>query len=251
MVDIHSHILPGLDDGAQTLVDSLEILRLAAEHGTTDIVATPHANPRYTFDSEVVQKSLENLRGAVNGGPRIHYGCELHLTPENIEDAMRQPSRYTIGQRGYLLVEFSNQLVPKTSGEILRRLAQAGARPVIAHPERNPLLRQRMAELEQWVRQGCVLQITAQSLLGGFGESAQVAARTMVTQGLAQCIASDAHNCKNRPPALDEAYRQVADWCGARMAQQLFEENPRAILNGTPLPAGPMRSEKKPWYRFW
>ena len=164
---------------------------------------------------------------------------------------MRQPSRYTIGHGGYVLVEFSNLLVPKTSGEILGRLTHAGARPVIAHPERNPLLRQRVAEVKQWVQQGCLLQVTAQSLLGRFGDAAKEASHSFVMQGLAHCVASDAHNSKSRPPALDEARRLVEELCGMEMARRLFEENPRAIVDGTPLEAGPVRVKKKAWYRFW
>src|SRR5438034_1349250 len=107
MIDIHSHILPGLDDGAHNLEDALAMmLRLAVEHGTTELVATPHANPQFRFDGAKVERCLAELREAAGAGPRIHYGCEMHLTPENIEEMLRTPSRYTIGHRGYVLVEF-------------------------------------------------------------------------------------------------------------------------------------------------
>src|SRR5687767_2725294 len=87
MVDIHSHVLPGLDDGAPNMEAALEMLHVAGESGTTDIVATPHANPQYRFDPMRVEVALAALQKAAGSGPRIHYGCELHLTPENIEDA--------------------------------------------------------------------------------------------------------------------------------------------------------------------
>src|SRR5688572_23814999 len=198
MVDIHSHVLPGLDDGAPNMEVALEMLRVASESGTTDIVGTPHASPQYRFDPIRVETALAELQKAAGSDTRIHYGCELHLTPENIDEALLAPRNYTIGHRGYLLVEFDNQFVPKTTAGILRRLRLAGARPVIAHPERNHVLRERMTELADWVDDGCLLQITAQSLLGQFGRSAEAASFEFIEQGLAHCVASDAHDTRRR-----------------------------------------------------
>src|ERR1043166_1958329 len=94
MIDIHSHFLPGLDDGAAGMEDTLEMLRLAAKCGTTEIVAPPHADSRFAFDPIEVERLLSGVRAAAESLPRIHYGCELHLTPENIEGALRTPARY-------------------------------------------------------------------------------------------------------------------------------------------------------------
>src|ERR1039458_475267 len=91
MIDIHSHILPGLDDGSQSLEDSVAMLRQAAASGTTDIVASPHANQKYKFDPLVVESRIGELQAAVGDSPQIHYGCDFHLTMENIDDALRSP----------------------------------------------------------------------------------------------------------------------------------------------------------------
>jgi protein-tyrosine phosphatase len=250
MIDIHSHILPGLDDGAPDMESALEMLRLAAEHGTTGIVATPHADARYRFDAVDVERRIAELREQAGGGPRIHYGCELHLTPENIQEALHAPSRYTIAHGCYLLVEFSNLLVPKSSGEILKRLSAAGAQPIIVHPERNPILRQRTAELERWVEDGCLLQVTAQSLVGRFGSSAEKAGLQLVAQGLAHCVASDAHDPKRRTPVLDQARRVVRELAGEDVACRLFEANPKAIVNSLPI-AKQAPARKKSWFAVW
>lgn len=251
MVDLHCHILPGLDDGAASLDTSLDMLRVAAESGITDIVATPHANLRYAFDPSAVDAAVTALRAAAGDGPRVHYGCEMHITPENIERAIREPWHYTIGHCGYLLVEFDNQFVPKNSGRILARLREAGARPVIAHPERNPILRERRQEVAGWVEEGCLLQVTAQSLVGQFGRSAESAGLGLVGDGLAHCVASDAHDPRRRPPVLREARRLVESAFGAETAYALFQENPRAILYGRAVARVRAPAAKKSWFSVW
>src|SRR5437660_437298 len=141
------------------------MVRMAAKAGTTDIVASPHANQDYKFDPQVVEQKIGEVQAAVGDSPQIHYGCDFHLTVENIEDALRSPGKYSINHRGYLLVEFSDFLIPKTTAEIFRRLICAGMCPIVTHPERNALLRARVPEMAEWVSAGALLQVTAQSLL--------------------------------------------------------------------------------------
>src|ERR1039457_2850935 len=99
MIDIHSHILPGLDDGSESLEESVEMLRQAAAAGTSDIVASPHANQDYAFDPLLVERRIGELQAAVGDAPQIHYGCDFHLTLENIDDALRSPGKYSIDHR--------------------------------------------------------------------------------------------------------------------------------------------------------
>src|ERR1035438_2762867 len=122
MIDLHSHVLPALDDGAESLEESLEMLRMAAAAGTTDIAATPHANDSYFFDPVVTERKLAELRQASGDLPRLHYGCEMYLTPENIARAIRCPGEYTIDGRGYLLVELSDFQIPRNIAEIFGQL---------------------------------------------------------------------------------------------------------------------------------
>ena len=154
MVDIHSHILPGLDDGPKTLEDAVAMLKIAAESGTTDIVATPHANARFTFDSERIDRKIAELQGVSGPVPRIHSGCDFHLTIENIQDALAYRSKYTINHKRYLLVEFSDALIPNTTQEIFDRFQAAGLVPVVTHPERNAVLQNRIDQLGSWVENG-------------------------------------------------------------------------------------------------
>jgi protein-tyrosine phosphatase len=251
MIDIHSHILPGLDDGSKSLDESVDMLKQAVAAGTTDIVATPHANQEYRFDPMVVEQKIGELRAAVGEAPRIHYGCDFHLTLENIEDALRLPGKYSINHRGYLLVEFSDFLIPKNTEEIFAGMMKAGLRPIVTHPERNQLLQFRLADLESWVAQGVHIQVTAQALLGRFGKTASRCAHELLGHGLVHFVASDAHNTRSRSTALDESRQYVDKRFGPEAGLRLFEENPRAALAGVPLSPVPLPILRKPWYRFW
>ncbi len=251
MIDIHSHILPGLDDGSKSLEESVAMLRMAAAAGTTDIVASPHANQDYPFDPLVVERKIGELQAAVGDSPKIHYGCDFHLTLENIEDCLRSPGKYSIDHRGYLLVEFSDFFIPKTTEELFARMMSAGLHPIVTHPERNQLLQRRIPELAKWVEQGAHLQVTAQSLMGRFGKTAKDCAHQLMSRGLVHFLASDAHDLKWRTTALDEAMKYVEMKFGAAAAVRMFEENPRSALAGVPLTSAPLEIKRRKWYVFW
>ncbi len=254
MVDLHTHVLPGLDDGPPSLEVSLAMLRIAAEAGTTDLVATPHANLEFDYDPVRVEEKLAELREASGGTPRLHRGCDFHLYFDNIQAALADPSRYTIAGGRYLLVEFPDLLIAKTTDEVFDRMLSAGIVPVITHPERNFLLQTRVEHLERWVEAGCLLQVTALSFLGRFGGAARSFCRELMRRNLVHVVASDAHDDQDRTPRLDEAFRHVAKKWGEARAERLFVSNPRAILTGQALPEVPQEElvqESRAWYRFW
>ena len=240
-----------MDDGPKTLEQSLEMLRLAAESGTTDIVASPHANNEFKFDPEIVAAKIDELRAAAGGAIRIHSGCDFHLSFDNIQDSLQYPSKYAINQKKYVLVEFSDLLIPKTSDDVFYQMQSAGMIPIITHPERNLLLQKRFDKLEVWVESGCLIQVTAQSFLGSFGKQAKTFADRLLQRGLVHIVASDAHDAKYRPPSLKGAYEYVWERCGEKRAGMLFAKNPAAALSGVRVeidldPAPP----PKRWYQF-
>jgi protein-tyrosine phosphatase len=251
MIDIHSHILPGLDDGASTFEVALSMVQLAAAAGTTDIVASPHANSQFAFDPGVVERKIAELQQAVGDLIRIHCGCDFHLTPENIEDAIANPGKYSIDHKGYLLVEFSDFFIPPTMDRIFDRMISAGLRPIVTHPERNPLLRKKVADLESWVQRGCLIQVTAQSFIGKFGSSAKSFSDELMRRGLIHLLASDGHDCIHRPPVLQEAWRYTAKRHGEEWARLLLEDGPRATLTGADVPFGEIETRKKTWFHFF
>jgi protein-tyrosine phosphatase len=253
MVDIHSHILYGLDDGARTLEESVAMIRLAAESGTTDIVATPHANLHYTYQPELVDRRIAELTEAAAGVVRIHRGCDFHLYYENIQQALENPARFTINQKRYLLVEFSDVMILDSATEVFNRMLAGGTTPVITHPERNALLARNLDQVARWVETGCRVQVTAQSFLGRFGRRAKAAATQLIERDLVHFIASDAHDTEHRPPVMDGAYRYIAREYGKVCAEALFAGNPLAALAGEAVEAVKREapSGAAEWLRWW
>ncbi len=246
-------MLYGVDDGARKLEDSVAMVRMAAESGTTDLVATPHANLSYRYDPALIRERLAEIAAAAGNALRLYSGCDFHLSYDNIQDAIANPQKYTINQKRYLLVEFSNLLIFPNTADIFARLQEAGMVPVITHPERNELLRQRIDPIASWVEAGARIQITAQSLLGEFGAGARSFCETLLDRELAHFVASDAHDCERRPPRLDQAYAWLKKQYSESLAETLCITNPQAALAGEPLEAAeaPIISESRKWYQLW
>lgn len=253
MIDIHSHFLYGLDDGAETFEDSVAMLEMAATDGTTDIVASPHSNLQFEFKPELVAERLAALQAAVGDRIRLHCGCDFHFSFDNIQYALEDPAKYTINHKGYLLVEFSDLLIPNNTGEILDRMIAAGMAPIITHPERNPILQRQRSRLEEWLKSGVTMQITAMSLQGRFGNRAEHMSFDMLQKGQVHFIASDAHDTKHRPPTLRETFDQISAEFSPELAAALLVENPSAVIDGRPLPQPTPAVERKArkWYQFW
>lgn len=242
-----------MDDGSKTLEQSIAMLRMAAGAGTTDLVCTPHANSNYTFDPAVIAERLRELEAGIAGAVRLYTGCDFHLSYDNITDAIANPRKYTINGNRYLLVEFSDLMIFRNTGEIFGRLQDAGMIPIITHPERNALLQLRLEEIARWVEDGALLQVTGHSLLGQFGRKAAEFARTLLDRRLVHFIASDGHDLQHRPPKMDEAHVWLVKNYDERLASLLCVENPRATLSGdrVHLPGEDEYPKPKKWYQVW
>ena len=253
MVDIHSHILREVDDGASNLDESLAMIRAAAEAGTTDIVATPHMNSRFAFQADVSAQRIAEITPLAPEPLRIHPGCEVHLSLENIELVLQSPARYTLNRSHYLLLELPCGPLGRHVESVLKLLLDRGISPIVAHPERNPGLQSKPQLLEDWVEFGCLLQLTAQSILGEFGGAARSSSTWILQRGLAHVVASDCHDPIHRHPRLRQAYTAVSSRYGADYADLLFRENPRSVIRGSRLAEGrqTVRQSSAPWWRFW
>lgn len=245
MIDIHSHVLAGLDDGARTLDEALAMLRLAADSGTTDIVATPHISPDFPNTPDSVRLAFSELSEAARGIIRLHLGCDFHLTYDNLQSFLAAPQQYTINNLRYLMVELSDYVPFGPVTEALARILEEGVVPVITHPERNLSLQQNTRALGDWVSRGMLSQITAQSLLGEFGSRARASAQRFLGEGLVHVVASDGHDLVNRPPCLDRGYAFLTRHYGKPLADRLCIENPGIIIRGEEL-----RSQARP-SSFW
>lgn len=240
MIDIHSHILPGADDGAVDLQTSLEMADIAIKSGVTAIVATSHSdaffhNGRYRRD--VYLNALHDFRKELEkvGNPlKIYSGMEIFAdfdTPHFLADKQL----LTINGTHYALVEFPFRGNRTDATNILLSLRDMGIIPVVAHPERYIFVQNSPSVLNVWHEMGCALQLNKSSLFGRFGRESEALALEMLARGFAHAIASDAHSCISRTTELKSAYDFVNDEFGADAAHILFTENPGRIVSGKPI----------------
>ncbi|HVM93026.1 MAG TPA: CpsB/CapC family capsule biosynthesis tyrosine phosphatase [Terriglobales bacterium] len=239
MIDIHCHILPEVDDGPKSWEAAVEMCRMAAADGITHTVATPHANSRYLYERDYLQELLDELRERVGPVPEFSLGCDFHLSYENLERALELPQTYTIGNTNYLLIELSNYSIPNNLPECFSRLGDKGLTPILTHPERNPILQQTPQRILEYAEQGCLIQVTASSLTGFWGERPELIARWLLDRSAVHVLATDAHETKRRVPILSEARDVVAGIVGIEYANALVEDNPGAIVKGQPIPFAP------------
>lgn len=236
MIDIHCHMLPGIDDGAQNLAEALDLARLAVANGIATCVATPHIHPgRYDNDSRSIQHVWQRFRAELEAQEIplvLHMAAEVRLSAELlslIADA-RVPFLGTWQERPVLLLELPHSEIPPGTDKFIAWLKRQNIQPLIAHPERNKAVIRDPSKIEPFVDMGCLLQLTAASVTGDFGEPACAAARYVLKQGWAFAVATDAHNVDHRPPMLDRAYEVLVNTVGESAARTLCELNPAALL---------------------
>lgn len=239
MIDIHSHILPEVDDGAKSWDISVAMCRMAAADGITHQVATPHANDRYHYDRPYLQGLLAHLQELVGDQIKLSLGCDFHLSYDNLQDVLANPERYAIEGSHYMLVELSNYSVPQQTTDCFLKLGDRGITSIITHPERNPILRESPQRVLEWAELGCVIQVTASALTGFWGERVRRAAQWLLERNAVHVLSTDAHDTEKRVPVLSTARDTVAEICGIEVAEALVEGNPRAILDSQPLPYFP------------
>jgi protein-tyrosine phosphatase len=241
MIDLHCHILPGVDDGAHSLAEAVAMCRLAAADGCEAMVATPHQRRGewWNADRELLAALAAELQEAVGPGFQVFLGGEIHVDSELLSEVEKLPDGGGLlplaGSR-YLLIEFGPRGTPAESVHLVHELAIAGWRPVIAHPELIPWLAPDPELIALLVSRGAFTQVTAMSLTGDFGRRPQNDAVALLEAGLVHFVASDSHGVRRRPPGLRRAYRTIAGRWGEATARRLTTDNPRAVVDDRPLP---------------
>ncbi len=258
MIDIHHHLLPGIDDGSRDLENSVAMVQMAAEDGITHIVATPHANHAYSYSRERNETLLQQLRDALPSDTATNItlglGCDFHLNFENIEDAHQHRQRYTINQHEYLLLELPDFNIPSNLEDVLYRMRVDGLVPILTHPERNATLQRRPELLQTWIENGLLVQVTAGSVMGNFGGKAEAMAWNLLRSGSVHFLATDAHDLVRRPPQMSAARQLLAKKLGGPTADLLTRANPLAVFEGRSLPdqiapEAPAESEDRPFWK--
>jgi protein-tyrosine phosphatase len=234
-VDIHCHLLPGLDDGPADEDASLRLVTAAYAGGTAAIIATPHNSFRFPFRHDEVQRELKRIEQRVPGDLALFSGCELEISDESLRAFFAAPERFTLNQGRYVLIELMGQSCPPSFDQVLLNFHERGFWPILAHPERYPPVHTQPRRLAEWRERGCRFQITAASLTGRMGRRAHSTACAMLREGLADFVASDAHDAAKRPPQLLEGFRIASRITGVAAAGRLFTYNPLAVLHDQPL----------------
>lgn len=236
MIDLHTHILPGVDDGVRTEDEAVDFARIAVADGIRTLVATPHCREGfYVNEREAVLAAVARLRGrlAAESVPlEVLPGAEVHLTTE-LPARVRDGRAPTLGDNGRtLLLELSMSQYPVDVENVVFQLRLAGVQVVFAHPERIRWFEDDVRRYEEMVRLGAFGQITTGSLLGFFGESTQEFSEELVRKRLVHVIASDAHNTRGRRPEMSAAVGAAARFVGESYAARMADEFPRALLEG-------------------
>lgn len=237
MIDIHTHILPGLDDGARDMEDSLSMAALALKSGVHTLVATSHANTGgffkdYSID-EYLQR-LETFRKALDEVKlplRVFSGMEIYMTRE-VPRMIREGRLLSLNQTGYFLTEFSFGIEQEEMDEMLHDLMELGVTPVIAHPERYRCVHESESGIAKWKNRGCLLQVNRGSIFGRFGSGAKQCVDRLLDQHMVTCIASDAHKPYERTTYMADIKEYMEQEYSFEYSKKLLYDNPKRILEG-------------------
>lgn len=251
MIDIHTHILPGLDDGARNLEESIELAIQAQAEGVTDIVATPHADRLDALSPADLAALLDTVQStirAAGANVTLHLGCEANLAYDPLSGFLS--GRYpTIANGRYVLLEIPPRQPLRLFERTLFEFQLKGYVPILAHAERYRDVQSDVNVLIGLCERGMLIQVTGMSLLGGFGPAAMRAAELLVDHGLCHVIASDFHSPDTRPALLSESLVRVVELVGEGGAQSLLLDVPRAIIEDEPLQLPPPRPVEH--HGFW
>ena len=249
MIDMHSHILPGVDDGPGEIETALKILDIAVNDGIKTVVATPHdLNGVYRNNREKILQDVRGLREIVRKKNRdidILPGSDTYMAAELLEE-LDKDNVMTLNNSGkFLFLELPSFFIPEQIKQQTFEIRLRGITPVITHPERNAVMMENPDILYELIRAGALVQITAGSVTGDFGRDARKNALRLLQLNMAHILATDAHNTSSRPPVLSKALRTVREEIGAKGAAKMVLDTPLSLINGTEPSVGePLRKKK-------
>lgn len=248
MIDIHCHILPGIDDGAKTLEDTLIMLKSAIDEGITTIAVSPHHNPEFNNERPLILEKVKEVREIVrvNQLPiEILPGQEVRIYGNVLEDYAAGKLLTSTDQSHYMLIEFPSNHVPKYASELFYNMILKGLQPILVHPERNTGIIENPEILYNFIEQGVLSQITASSVTGHFGKKIQKLTFDIIEHDLTHFVASDAHNVTSRAFKMKDAFDIITDEFGFATAQT-FKENAEAVITDNTIYANtPTKIKKK------
>ena len=235
MIDMHTHILPGVDDGAETMETAIEMIGSSIKNGTKEILLTPHGNIMGLYENFELSKLRNQYRKLQEELLKRKIGATLHLGMEvfgtyDIEKKIQNHEVLPIGQSKYMLVEFEFEEDAETMFLILKKICEQGFRPIIVHPERYSVVKDHPSIVYEWNRLNYGIQINKGSLAGRFGKREEETAFLLLDANLVQIIASDCHDCFERRPGLKNIYTYISENYSEGYAELLMEINPKRVL---------------------
>ncbi|MDW7669951.1 MAG: CpsB/CapC family capsule biosynthesis tyrosine phosphatase [Bacillota bacterium] len=234
MIDIHNHIIWGVDDGAKTIEDSIEMAKIASEDGIHKIVATPHfMEDSFQVHKEKIIEKIDTLNLKLkeeNIDVEILKGNEAFITVDILEK-IEENKILSINNSKYILVEFPLMNIPQNSEKIINNIMKKGYRPVIAHPERINSIVNDPSILIPFIEMGCITQITSGSILGLFGEKIKKTSKEMITRNMVYIIGSDAHNTRSRKPKISRAYSKISELTDEKNVKEMKRRSVQIIFD--------------------
>ena len=250
LVDIHCHLLPGIDDGAKSWEDSLAMARMAVADGIGTIVCTPHQLGSYRHNrGTMIRDQVARLQQALNEHEiplTVLPGADVRIEADMLSMLRSGEVLSLADRRWHVLLELPHELYMSLE-PVLAELNAAKMTGILSHPERNQGLLKDPTPIARLVDAGCLMQVTADSLLGAFGTTAQRFAESLLDQGLVHFISSDAHGTKSRRPLLSEAHRRVAKRIDLQTADDLCCHYPSRVVSGRSVPAGRRAVRRRTW----
>ena len=248
MIDLHSHILPGLDDGSPNVDESVSMAKIAVADGITLMVCTPHVvKGIYDNDTPLILSSIRSLQRILSDrgiALELALGADVHVAPD-LPVTVGTDFIPTLNGSRYFLLEPTHHVLPPKLEELATRMMNIGIVPIITHPERLSWITQHYGVIERLNAIGCLMQITAGSVTGAFGKTVRYYAERLLDEGRVDILATDAHNTSSRPPVLSKARDMVARRLGNQAAAKMVMDRPAQILTNRTVAASGLSVQGK------
>lgn len=250
MIDIHSHLVYGVDDGSRTIEDTKHMIREAKKVGFTDIICTPHyMKDYYEVPCNEVYNKICNIQNLVDG-INIHQGNEIYAT-ENIIEFINSKKAMSLNNSRYVLIEFPMQTKPINMDQVIYLILQEGKIPIIAHPERYSYVRENPNMLLEYIEQGVLFQSNYGSIIGMYGNDIKETAKKLLTHNMIHFLGSDNHRANTVYEHIPETLKLLEKWIGEEKLQELTTDNPSYILNDEELEIDEPIELKKSFFGSW
>lgn len=250
MIDIHCHILPGLDDGASNFIEALEMIKTAEREGISHIVATPHCIDNFNEDVFSMLTNLKEVAASQGCNIELLAGSEIYITPALLQ-MVKEKKVICLNNSKYILVELPMYDMPLYTLDVLYELRLIGIVPIIAHPERYKYVISNPSIIKDLIDAGALCQVNSGSITGRYGKAIEKTVHILFKHNMVHFVASDAHSSERRPPKLKKAYDIIKQRYGWDMAYKLFYVDPYSVINNVNITIeDPVTIKKRKWFFF-